>query len=136
MDVWTNKKGPPNNFFSSLMKKTIEYFLKFLFHSKVQYFRLIMENNFIAASTSHSDMAQYLSQLTVTATPFLFSNFKTDSLLLRNCKSNCHYFIMSHVFRPQQGVQQQNEPKIRNENSEFEQQKKCSNFNSLYFLLK
>ena len=37
-------------------KKTAEYFLKFLFYLKVQFFRLIMENNFIqtAALAGHA----------------------------------------------------------------------------------
>ena len=39
-----------------LKKKTTEYFLKFFFYLKVQYFQLIMENNFIqmAASAGHA----------------------------------------------------------------------------------
>ena len=43
-------------FFGNALKKTTEYFLKFLFYLKVQFFRVIMENNFIqmAASTGHA----------------------------------------------------------------------------------
>ena len=50
--------GPPNTFFlENALKKTNEYFLKFIFfYLKVQSFRLIMENNFIpmAASAGHA----------------------------------------------------------------------------------
>ena len=44
------------SFFGKCLKKTTEYFLKFIFfYLKVQTFRLIMENNFIqmAASAGH-----------------------------------------------------------------------------------
>ena len=50
-------QGPPNSFFlENGLKKTTELFLKFFFYLKVQYFRLIMENNFIqmAASAGHA----------------------------------------------------------------------------------
>ena len=44
---------PPNTFFlENALKKTTEYFFKFLFYLKVQYFRLIMENNFIQMAGS------------------------------------------------------------------------------------
>ena len=52
-------QGRPNNFFSlanDLKKQATEYFLKNFFYLKIQYFRLIMENNFIqmAASAGHA----------------------------------------------------------------------------------
>ena len=57
----------PFFFLENALKKTTEYFLKFLFYLKVQSFRLIMENNFIqmAASAGHAVAcnAQFLSTL-------------------------------------------------------------------------
>ena len=43
-------------FLENALKKTTEYFLKFLFYLNVQSFRLIMEKNFIqmAVSTGHA----------------------------------------------------------------------------------
>ena len=54
----SNVQGPPNTFFleNAFKKKTTEDFLKFLFfYLKVQFFRLIRENNFIqiAGSAGH-----------------------------------------------------------------------------------
>ena len=46
-------KDPPNNFFVwKCLKKTGQYFLKFLFYLNVLSFRLIMEKNFIQMATS------------------------------------------------------------------------------------
>ena len=43
-------------FLENALKKTAEYFIKFLFYLKVQSFRLIMEHNFIqmAVSAGHA----------------------------------------------------------------------------------
>ena len=50
-------KGTPNTFFflENPLKRTTEYFLKFLDLLKVQSFRLILEGNFVqmAASAGH-----------------------------------------------------------------------------------
>ena len=54
---WKVVLGPPNNFFLVILKKKLlNIFLNFVFYLKVQFFRLIMENNFIqtAASAGHA----------------------------------------------------------------------------------
>ena len=54
-------QGPPNIFFlEKALKKTTEYFLKnFFFYLKVQFFRLIMENNFIQRVDSAGHAVAY-----------------------------------------------------------------------------
>ena len=44
----------PNTFFLENAEKQLIIFSNFFFYLKVQYFHLIMENNFIHASTSHA----------------------------------------------------------------------------------
>ena len=46
-------------FLGNALKKSLEYILKFFFYSKVQFFRLIMENNFIQISASAGDAVAY-----------------------------------------------------------------------------
>ena len=46
-------------FLENALKKTTEYYLKFLFLFKVQSFRLIMENNFIQRAASASQAVAY-----------------------------------------------------------------------------
>ena len=49
----------PFFFLEIALKKTTEYFLKFLFSLKVQSFRSIMENNFILMATSAGHAVTY-----------------------------------------------------------------------------
>ena len=47
-------------FFGKCLKKTTEYFLKYIFfYLKVQFFRLIMENNFIQMAASAGQIIVY-----------------------------------------------------------------------------
>ena len=62
-------KGPPNIFFflESALKKTTEYFLKFIFLFESTSFRLIMENNFIQMATSGGHAVAYTTVQFLTA---------------------------------------------------------------------
>ena len=54
-------QGPPNNFafFGKYLKKTTQYFLKFLIYLKAQSIRLIMEYNFIQMAVSAGHAVDY-----------------------------------------------------------------------------
>ena len=86
-------------FLENALKKTTEYFLKFLFYLKVQYFRLIMENNFIqmAASAGHEvaftigpifkhiiDCVQLYFTNGFTNIPSIVSGFRRNTYLWRH----------------------------------------------------
>ena len=59
MCICLHVKGPPKIFFN--VKKKLNIFSKFFFYSKVQIFRLIMENNFIELAVLVGHAVAYTS---------------------------------------------------------------------------
>ena len=68
-------KGPPNTFFlENALKKLLNIFSKFFFYLKVQFFRLLMENNFLQIAVLAGHAVAYTTGAIIDCEQLYFTN--------------------------------------------------------------